>query len=62
MVHFKKLTKTIFQQWQDQSQCDQIGQFIELCATFSSLWQQLICPHLLHSQAIFVKVSKSFIF
>ena len=29
-------------------QCDQIGQFIGLKATFQSLWQQLICPNLLH--------------
>ena len=31
-------------------------------ATFWSLWQQLICPNLPHSLAIFVKVSKSIIF
>ena len=31
------------------AQCDQIGRFIGLCATFQSLWQQLICPNLLHS-------------
>ena len=43
-------------------QCDQIGQFIGLWATFQSLWQQLVCPNLPHSQAIFVKVSKSLIF
>ena len=30
-------------------QCDQIGQFIGLWATFQSLWQQLICPNLQHS-------------
>ena len=41
-------------------QCDQIGQFIGLWATFQSHWQQLICPNLPHS--IIVKVSKSFIF
>ena len=39
--------------------CDQIGQFIGLWATFQSFWQQLICPNLPHSQAIFVTVSKS---
>ena len=44
------------------AQCDQIGRFIGLWATFQSLWQQLICPNLLHSYAIFVKVSKSLIF
>ena len=43
-------------------QCDQIGRFFELWATFYGLWQQLICPNLPHSQAIFVTVSKSFIF
>ena len=43
-------------------QCDQIWRFIGLCATFQSLWQQLICPNLPHFYAIFVKVSKSFIF
>ena len=42
--------------------CDQIGQFIGLRATFKRLWQQLICLNLPHSQAIFVKVSKSLIF
>ena len=26
------------------NQCDQIGRFIGLWATFQSLWQQLICP------------------
>ena len=31
------------------NQCDQIGRFIELWATFSSLWQQLICSNLAHS-------------
>ena len=44
------------------NQCDQIGRFIGLWATLQSLWQQLICPHLPHSTAIFVKVSKSLIF
>ena len=43
-------------------QCDQIGRFNGLWATFQSFWQQLICPNLLHSYAIFVKVSKSLIF
>ena len=45
-----------------QKQCDQIGRFIGLWGAFQSLWQQLICPTLLHSQAIFVKVLKSIIF
>ena len=40
-------------------QCDQIGRFIGLWATFISLWQQLICPNLPNSWAIFAKVSKS---
>ena len=43
-------------------QCDQIGRFIGLWGTFQSLRQQLICPNLIHSQVIFVKVSKSLIF
>ena len=36
-------------------QCDQIGQFIGLWATFQSLWTQLFCPNIPHSQAIFCK-------
>ena len=43
-------------------QCDLIGRYIGLWATFQSIWQQLICPNLLHSHSIFVKVSKSVIF
>ena len=43
-------------------QCDQIGQFIRLWATFQSLWQQLVYPNLPHSEAIFVTVSKPFIY
>ena len=43
-------------------QCDQIGRFIRLWPTFQSLWPQLICSNLLHSWAIFVKVSKCLIF
>ena len=39
-------------------QCDKIGRFIELWATFQSLWQQIICPF----GQIFLKVSKSIIF
>ena len=35
-------------------QCDQIGRFMGLWATFQSLWRQLIGPNLLHSKAIFV--------
>ena len=35
--------------FQSFKQCDQIGRFFALWATFSSLWQQLICPNLLHS-------------
>ena len=44
------------------SQRDQIGRFFGLWTTFQSLRPQLICPNLLHSKAIFVKVSKSSIF
>ena len=43
-------------------QCDQIGQFIGLDATFQSLWQHLVCPNLTHSEAIFIEVSKSLSF
>ena len=43
-------------------QYDQIGRFIGLWATFQSFRQQVICPNLPHSQAIFVKVLKSIIF
>ena len=39
-------------------QCDHIGPFIGLWATFQSLWPQLFCQNLLHSYAIFVKVTK----
>ena len=39
-----------------------MGRPIGLWATFQSLWQQLFCPNLPHSQAIFVKVSKSITF
>ena len=42
-------------------QCDQIGQFIALRATFQILWQQIFCQNSPHLQAMFVKVSKSFI-
>ena len=43
-------------------QCDQIGQFIALWATFQSQWQQYFFPNCPHFWANFVKVSKSFIF
>ena len=43
-------------------QCDQIGRFISLWATFQSLQQQLFCPNRPDFMAIFVKLSKSFIF
>ena len=33
-------------------QCDQIGRFIGLWASFQSLRQQLVCPNLPHSKAI----------
>ena len=44
------------------NECAQIGRFIALWATFQSRWQQLFCPNCTHCEAIFVKVSKSFIF
>ena len=37
-------------------------QFDHILANFQSLWQQLLSPNCPHSQAIFVKVSKSFVF
>ena len=43
-------------------QCDQTGRFIGLWASFQTLWQQLICPNIPHSQAIVVKVLKYIIF
>ena len=33
----------------DGGQCDQIGRFIGLWATFQSLWQKLISSNLVHS-------------
>ena len=41
-------------------QCDQIGQFIALWATFLTLWQHIFCPNR-HIFRQFLKVSKSFI-
>ena len=37
------------ERYRASGQCDQIGQFFGLWATFKSLWQQLICPNLSHS-------------
>ena len=37
--------------WEFQVKCDQIWRFFGHWATFQSLWQQVICPILLHSQA-----------
>ena len=34
---------------ESKEQCDQIGHFMGLWATFQSLWQQLICANLTHS-------------
>ena len=45
-----------------QIQCDQIGRFIAHWATFQSLWERLFYPKCPHFKAIFVKLSKSFIF
>ena len=44
-IHVKKRTSVS----SIHTQCDQIGRFFALWATFSSLWQQLICPNLSHS-------------
>ena len=46
----------------NSEQSDQIGRFIGLSATFQSLWQQEFYPNFQHSQAIFVKMSKSLIY
>ena len=43
-------------------QCDQIGQFFVFWASIQRRWQQLFNSNCSHCQAIFVKVSKSFIF
>ena len=43
-------------------QCDQIWRFFGIWATFQSLWQQLICPNILHSYTIFCKGVKIFHF
>ena len=39
-----------------------LGNLLDFGQLFYCLWQQLICPNLSHSQAFFVKVSKSIIF
>ena len=43
-------------------QCDQIGQFITLWATFHSPWQQLICPNCPHNLPNFCKGVKIYPF
>ena len=43
-------------------QCDQIGQFIALWATFQSLWQQLFCPNCVTALDKFFKGVKIFHF
>ena len=60
-VNVKNIHK-VYSGYQTHDQCDQIGRFIALWTTIQSLWQLSICPNLLHSSAIFVKVSKSVIF
>ena len=40
----------------DQTQCDQVGRFIALWATFQSLQQQLFCPNHPHFLTNFVKL------
>ena len=49
-------------QTEGQEQCDQIGRFNALWATFQSLWQQLFYPNRPDFLAIFVNLSKSLIF
>ena len=39
-----------------QTQCDQIGQFIALWATFQSLWRQLFCPNHPHFRQLLSKI------
>ena len=46
----------------NQKQCDQIGQFITLWATFQSPWQQLFCPNCHHILGNFCKFVKIFHF
>ena len=41
-------------------QCDQIGPFITLCATFQSPCQQLFCPNCKHISKSFILLAKSF--
>ena len=48
--------------FQPSNQCDQIGRFIALWATFQSLLQQLFCRNRPHFQAFFVKFWTFFIF
>ena len=43
-------------------QCDQIGRFIGLWATFESLWQQLICTKISHIHGQFFKGVKIYNF
>ena len=43
-------------------QCDQIGPFITLCATFQSPCQQLFCPNCKHILGNFCKFLKIFHF
>ena len=43
-------------------QCDQIGRFIILSATFQSPWQQLFCPNCQHILGNFCKGDKIFYF
>ena len=45
----------------DRTSVTRLGDFWTL-GNFLIIWQQLICPNLPHSLAIFVKVSKSIIF
>ena len=46
---FSYLFKINQQEWDlgGAQQCDQIGRYIALWATFRSLWQQLFCPNIL---------------
>ena len=48
-INYYFSAKNAKNEFSSSDQCDQIGRFIGLWATFKSLWQQLICPNLPHS-------------
>ena len=56
------ITKTAADYRLEGEQCDQIGRFITLWATFQSPWQQLFCTKCQHSLGNFCKLVKIFHF